>query len=237
MKAVFFDVDDTLYNQRDTFQRAYDELFGNRFELEIEKLFLARQRRSDEVFEASQIGAITMEEMYIYRVQKAFEDIGFFVTPEESLKFQELYVKNQQNLSMPQVTRELLDTLKRKGIALGVITNGPFEHQWKKVNALNLLNWMPREHILISGEVGITKPDRGIFDLAKERTGLKAEEMWFVGDSYENDILGAKGAGWHNLWVNRRGKDISRETVQPEVFVMDEAEMSAWFIKKLSTEE
>lgn len=237
MKAVFFDVDDTLYNQRDTFQRAYDELFGNRFELEIEKLFLARQRRSDEVFEASQIGAITMEEMYIYRVQKAFEDLGFFVTPEESLKFQELYVKNQQNLSMPQVTRELLDTLKRKGIALGVITNGPFEHQWKKVNALNLLNWMPREHILISGEVGITKPDRGIFDLAKERTGLKAEEMWFVGDSYENDILGAKGAGWHNLWVNRRGKDISRETVQPEVFVMDEAEMSAWFIKKLSTEE
>lgn len=225
MKAVFFDVDDTLYNQMDTFRRAYDELFGNRFELEIEKLFMARQRRSDEVFEASQTGAITMEEMYIYRVQKAFEDLGFSVTPEESLKFQELYVKNQQNLIMPQVTRELLDTLKGKGIALGVITNGPFAHQWKKVSALKLLNWMPREHILISGEVGITKPDRRTFDLAKERTGLEAEEMWFVGDSYENDILGAKGAGWHSLWVNRRGKQLVEGMIKPDLEVKNELKL------------
>lgn len=225
MKAIFFDVDDTLYDQVDTFRRAYEEVFGDRFELDIKELFKARSRRSDEVFEDSQTGKITMEAMYIYRGQKAFEDLGFVITEEEALEFQAVYARNQANLTVPELTAQLLDELKAKGIQLGVITNGPSAHQWKKVTALNVIRWMPQKNLIVSGDIGIIKPNRGIFDIAKERAGVAEDEIWFVGDSYLNDIVGAKGAGWNALWINRWKKELAAGDVQPDVMVYDEAGM------------
>lgn len=226
MKAIFFDVDDTLYDQVDTFQRAYDTVFGERFELDIKELFKARGRRSDEVFEASQKGIITMEEMYIYRGQKAFEDIGIEITADEALALQEAYARCQANLIMPETTRQMLDNLKKQDILLGVITNGPSAHQWKKVNVLKLQSWMKKENLIVSGDIGINKPDRGIFDEAKARIGSEIEEFWFVGDNYANDILGAKNAGWKALWLNRWRKKLQPEDIQPDVMVYDDREMS-----------
>lgn len=225
MKAIFFDVDDTLYDQVDTFRRAYEEVFGDRFTLDIKELFKARSRRSDEVFEDSQTGKITMEAMYIYRGQKAFEDLGYEITEEEALEFQAAYARNQANLIMPECTKKLLDELKEKGIVMGTITNGPSAHQRKKVNALHLEQWMPQENLIISGDIGIIKPNRGIFDVARERAGAEENEMWFVGDAYLNDIIGAKGAGWHALWINRWKKELAEDEVQPDVMVYDEEEM------------
>ena len=225
MKAIFFDVDDTLYDQVDTFRRAYEEVFGNRFELDIRELFKARSRRSDEVFEDSQTGKITMEAMYIHRGQKAFEDLGFSITVEEALEFQAAYARNQANLMVPECTAQLLDELKEKGIQLGVITNGPSAHQWKKVNALIVSRWMPEKNLIVSGDIGIIKPNRGIFDVARERVGVEEDEIWFVGDSYLNDIVGAKGAGWKALWINRWQKELAEGDVRPDIMVCDEREM------------
>lgn len=225
MKAIFFDIDDTLYNQLEPFHRAYDMVFGNRFELNIEALFKARSRRSNEIFEDSQAGRITMEEMYIYRGQKAFADLGAVITEEEALEFQYAYAKMQADLQMPDVIRELLDDLKAKGIVLGVITNGPSEHQWKKVNVLNLQQWMPRQHLIISGDIGINKPSREIFDAARACVRTEIEEFWFVGDNYINDIAGAQNAGWKTLWLNRTGEELQAGDIQPTGIACNEAEM------------
>jgi len=47
-----------------------------------------------------------------------------------------------------------------------------------------------------SGEVGLAKPDPRFFALVAERAGIAAKRILYVGDSIENDIRGAKGAGW-----------------------------------------
>jgi len=52
------------------------------------------------------------------------------------------------------------------------------------------------EAVILSVDVGLRKPHRGIFDLALERLGLLASEVVYVGDSYEADYLGARSAGW-----------------------------------------
>lgn len=226
MKAIFFDIDDTLYDQVDTFRRAYDEVFGERFDLDIKELFKARGRRSDEVFEASQNGLISMEEMYIYRGQKAFEDVGIAITAEEALAFQAAYARNQANLIMPETTRQLLDELKEREVLLGVITNGPSAHQWKKVNALKMQRWAEKKNLIVSGDIGINKPDAGIFDEAKARAAAAIEEFWYVGDNYVNDIVGAKKAGWKALWLNRWRKELKPEEVQPDAMAYDEQEMA-----------
>ena len=61
MKAVLFDVDDTLYDQVIPFQKAYEELFKGSFELSIEELYKRSRYYSDEVFEATQRGEMSME--------------------------------------------------------------------------------------------------------------------------------------------------------------------------------
>jgi putative hydrolase of the HAD superfamily len=48
---------------------------------------------------------------------------------------------------------------------------------------------------LASGEVGVSKPNPGIFYAAMERLGATAEESLYVGDNYWADVVGAKRAG------------------------------------------
>jgi len=51
---------------------------------------------------------------------------------------------------------------------------------------------------------GVSKPDPRIFTLAVERLGLRAEEVLFVGDSYEKDIVPARAVGMRTAWLLAR---------------------------------
>lgn len=60
MKAVIFDLDDTLYNQLQPFERAVGQ-FMDLEEGELEALYLAFRYRADEVFEDSVKGVLSHE--------------------------------------------------------------------------------------------------------------------------------------------------------------------------------
>lgn len=59
----------------------------------------------------------------------------------------------------------MLEELSRK-MTLGIITNGPSEHQRDKVRALGVERWIPMERIWISGDLGVGKPHKEIFEAA-----------------------------------------------------------------------
>ena len=62
------------------------------------------------------------------------------------------------------------------------------------------------DYVVISEEVGIMKPHRGIFDHARQLAGVaKPRHILYVGDHYESDILGASKAGWKTIWLNHYG--------------------------------
>ena len=225
MKAIFFDVDDTLYDQTQPFGEACRQMYGGAYDSQAEKLFVASRRRSDEVFELSQSCKITMDAMRIYRTQKAFEDCGISISEEEALAFEKHYNENLKHISLPETMREILDFCAEKGIEAGVITNGPSAHQWEKVERLGLLKWIPRERVFVSGDLGASKPDPEIFRMIEQRIGLEPEELWFVGDSYVNDVAGAKRAGWKSLWFNRRGHKIPEMDFQPDLQAASEREL------------
>lgn len=224
MSAIIFDVDDTLYDQVIPFWNAYKAVFKDRFQLPMDDLFAASRRRSDEVFGPSQRGEITMEEMYIYRIQKAFEDFQVSITDQEALQFQAEYAENQKHLQVSEKMREILDFCAAR-IPIGIMTNGPSQHQWKKVNALEAQQWFPRETIFVSGDVGAAKPDRRIFDWACSKMGQKPEEMYMIGDSYDNDVVGAMSAGWKAIWLNRRGRKLPEGGLIPWKTVTSEEEL------------
>lgn len=97
--------------------------------------------------------------------------------------------------------KDLLGDLKRNGVRLGMITNGPSDGQRAVVSALGLEDWF--RWIVVSGdaEVGVRKPEAGIFHYALDASRSEAHETWYVGDSAINDILGASRAGLRTCWL------------------------------------
>lgn len=224
MLALVFDIDDTLYNQAEIFERAYRRIFAKRFPIESEALFVQSRRHGDTVYMLSQCGKMSMEEMYIYRLQKAFAEFSITITSQEALEFQHAYAQEQKNMHLSLLTEDILNYCSER-CKLGVITNGPSKHQWQKVAALDLTRWILPEAIFVSGDLGFDKPERRIFDYVREKMCLEDIACWYVGDSWINDIGGASNAGWHTIWLNRRKAIAPKADFAPDVSVHDEKEL------------
>ena len=212
-KAVLFDVDDTLYDQTVPFKEAYAQYFGDKPPVPAEVIYPVTRKYSDQVYSQAMSGQITMEELYIYRVQKAFEEYNITITVEEALAFQKVYADRQRHIHMSETMEKILAYCAGKA-KLGIITNGPSAHQWNKVKSLQAERWILHENIFVSGDVGAEKPERKIFDHAKQMMKLEDAEIWFVGDSYELDVKGAVNAGWNAVWMNRRGREKPDDNVK-----------------------
>ena len=206
MIGLVFDVDDTLYEQIVPFEKAYKNLFN--MDIDMEKFYLLSRYYSDVKFEASRNGEMTMDEYHIYRIREAAKDLGVYLSDEEALNMQKEYKKNQQKLQMPDITISILELAKENNIKLGIITNGPSEHQWSKVKTLGIERWINKDNIVVSGDYDINKPDVRIFEIMQEKLQLPNDSLYYVGDSLENDIVGANNAGWKAIWINRYKKKL-----------------------------
>lgn len=212
--AVFFDVDDTLYDQLAPFAAAC-RAFPVLRDLDAAALYNARLRRGMESLIRMNAGEISLRENYIYRMQMGCRDLGVALSEEEALSFQAVYADQQSRLTLTPGMTRVLDLCRDRGWRLGIITNGPADHQRQKCRVLGLDRWIPADHIIVSGDCGILKPDPAIFRLAQAQAGLDPAASLYVGDSYENDVKGALGAGWQSFWLNRRNVPLPAGGPQP----------------------
>lgn len=97
---------------------------------------------------------------------------------------------------------------------MALLTNGAPDLQREKIQGANLARFF--DTILISGEVGVGKPDCRIFRLALDALAASPSETVMVGDSLTRDILGAQQAGLKGVWLNRLGNDAA-DQVTPDV--------------------
>ncbi len=112
---------------------------------------------------------------------------------------------------------ELLLDLKRC-YRLGLLTNGPTDMQWQKIDILGIAPLF--DVVVVSGDEGVHKPDRHIFDVLLARLGTSPGETLYVGDSHAMDIVGAKSAEMCSVWVNRENRrDI--QGIRPDVEITE----------------
>ena len=210
----YFDVDDTLYDQFIPFKKAFIEIFPKIKTLPIYQIFIKFRKYSDKIFEASQSGQVTINEMYIYRIQAALKEYYLEIDEAHALAFQTKYYVYQQDITTSNAIKDILDLLKDNHIGIGIITNGPACHQMEKLRRLKMSNWVALEDIYISSVVGYSKPDPQIFNLITDKVCI------YVGDSYENDVIGAKNANWKCIWLNKKG--LKAMDIKPDYEVNDE---------------
>ena len=87
---------------------------------------------------------------------------------------------------------ELAQELQAGGARIGVLSNAPDDLRDRFLSQVPLpINW---DAIIVSGEVGVRKPGRAIFEIASREIGVPMADCFFIDDLEEN-VLGAQAAG------------------------------------------
>ena len=105
---------------------------------------------------------------------------------------------------------------------LALLTNGAADLQREKIRASKLAPFF--DVVVISGEVGVRKPEPQIFALVLDRLGLTAETAVMVGNSLSSDVAGAQRAGLKGVWLNRPGKECD-DGVEPDAEIPSLSEL------------
>ena len=99
----------------------------------------------------------------------------------------------------PEAERVLDDLARDHQLAL--VTNGAPDVQREKLKGTTLPGRF--NALVISAELGIAKPDPGIFEYALRAVGADAKDSVMIGDSLSRDVAGARGAGLRSIWIDR----------------------------------
>ncbi len=122
----------------------------------------------------------------------------------------------------PELYPEVLQYLQRlrsRGYTLGLISNASPKDK-EIVLSVGLDRYL--NHIVISGIVGVAKPNPEIFHHALMLAAASADEAIHVGDSYKADVLGARSAGLGAVLIDRDNR--YRDFDCPRIRTLDELE-------------
>ena len=95
---------------------------------------------------------------------------------------------------------EFLDFLHKQGIRTGVISNITY---CGEVLSERIHRMLPENHfefIIATSEYLFRKPNKRIFELALEKAQLNSEDVWYIGDQYACDVVGARNTGIEPVW-------------------------------------
>jgi HAD superfamily hydrolase (TIGR01549 family) len=212
IKAIFFDLDDTLHDHLLPFSNAFKLTFpSNDEQLDIEAVYKKFRDFSDLLWKKYSVGELTLEQLRSDRLVSAMKYFNRHISEAQAIDFQARYEEGLNNLRLFPEIPELIEKLKSKEIHVGIITNGPVEHQFNKIKLLGLTNHIPREMMTISDEVGVAKPNVQIFHLVAQRHGFSPNEILYIGDSWPNDVVAPIEAGWQAVWYNHRKRQPTTE--------------------------
>jgi putative hydrolase of the HAD superfamily len=114
--------------------------------------------------------------------------------------------------------RATVEALKRAGVKLALVTNGPADIQRAKIERFSLAPLF--DHIQIEGEHGFGKPDEQAYLHAMAALGVGPEDTWMVGDNLEWEVAAPQRLGIHAIWHDHRGTGLpAGSTVLPDRIV------------------
>jgi len=232
IRAVLFDLDDTLCDDLAATERAY-QVIAERAKRHLPGLSLDRfahvsARLSYEIWggidliKPPKLAQVRRDIWQKTLAECGHADHGDLAAIVDDLTDLHIAVRRTGVHLFPDALATL-DRLRADGFRLAVVTNGVSETHAEKIIALGI-----RDHfdaVLLPDEVGFAKPDARVFRLACEKLGVAPTEAAMVGDNPFADVAGAKGAGLFAVWYNPRGLSFPSQTLRPDAEVTTLAEV------------
>lgn len=190
MKAVLFDLDETLLDRSQSLKRfaSWQAQGMLRSSISDEIAF------SERFIELDSNGRVWKDKVYSQLVEE-FSISDWTVA--ELLKSYELCFSDFSRLKPNAL--EALETLHRGGYKLGLVSNGMSPFQERNFNALGVSSLFST--VIVSDAVGYRKPDKKIFLLACDSLCVQPLETVFVGDNPSDDIDGANDCGMYTIYI------------------------------------
>ena len=204
MKYVFFDLDDTLIDNKKAQDLAVKYVYNyyNFSEcVSLDDFLETWNYLSEYYFKAYTKKEITFKEQRIKRIEELFSkyNIKMDLEPEEIFS---MYLKlYEDNWCLYDDVLDTLNKLTNQGYKLGIISNGNLKQQLEKLEKTNILKYMI--DVISSSEYEFSKPDPRIFEEVCKKNNISYEDMCYIGNDYEKDIIPCLTLGIKAIWLNR----------------------------------
>lgn len=233
IKAVIFDLDDTLCNASEvldkTLRKVFEENLAHYPDKTVEEMVALNKQAFKDVFLDPSIPVPSASILIWFRI---FELMGKKPPVRAIMRIVEGYwEENTRQLKTTPGTFELLDYLEKSRIKIGVLTNGAFMGQAKKLSILGLDDKI--DCFVASDMCLCDKPDPKAFLYILEKMNILPHEAIMVGDRMDNDVLGAKKLGMKGVLVKSRFAH-QEEICQADLEVEDLSDIIN-FIEKTNT--
>ena len=200
--AVLFDVDFTLVKPGPDLGPEGYQALGRRFGLELEPALYAEAR-------AAAVAAVERhpeldhdEEVWVLFTERIVRGMG-----GDSDRAYECAVEmtraweHAENFELYEDTLPVLSTLREHGLKIALVSN-----TGRDLAAFVAHHALDVDAAVGSGSHGKTKPHPTIFMSALDQLGVAPNEAAMVGDSPEDDIVGARALGMQAFLVDREGR-------------------------------
>lgn len=221
IRTIFVDLDDTIWdftaNSKVALKAVYERYqLDNQcsYDVFIKEYLLINEK----LWSLYHHGKIEKDFLKRERFRASFERCGIiFESPE---RFDYDYLETIVTLKKVVAgAPKLLQHLKKRG-SVNVLSNGFANLQFRKLQSAGLDRYI--DLMVLSDDIGVTKPDKRLFDYALEKAKANAETTLMIGDNYDADILGAYNAGWKTIFFNRRGESIGNNVADLVVQSLEE---------------
>ncbi len=124
-------------------------------------------------------------------------------------------------------SKELLDELGDE-YSLGIISNGTGELQQKKLEKTGIAEYF--DTVIISGKVGYRKPEKAMFEYAKDQ--MEADTYVMVSTSLKRDLVPSRKVGFEPVWVYDGDSEIPGR-VRDQIHVIEDMDQAGEAIKDI----
>ena len=218
IKTVFLDAGGVLVWPN--WQRVAEALHAHGVEVDAGALRAADPLARFALDQTHHIGASTDQRRSTSFFDLVLMEAGVELSERTAAALKEIRVyHDEHNLweISPAFVKPALERLRSAGCKLVVVSNANATLH----RLFPRLGLAPFFDVVIDSAVErVEKPDRRIFDLALERSGSVAEETVHVGDFYNIDVVGARGAGLSAILVDE--SDLYRDADCPRIKSIEE---------------
>ena len=213
--AVFFDLDDTLFDHAHCARTALDVVRGRHAcfsAISLDELNRSHSTILELLHGDVAVGRVPLDRARAERFRRLFQTAGVDADEDLASATASAYRDAYLNARRPVDGARALLTALHPHARIAIVTNNLLNEQREKLRHCGLDGHI--DVLIASEEAGVSKPDPRIFDIALERTGARPGEAVMIGDSWENDIRGAQAAGIRAVWFNP-GKEESPDASVP----------------------
>lgn len=213
IKAVVFDLDDTLISEKQYVKSGFREVskfISNKYNLNQEEVFNIMLQ----IFEESSKDVFNRV-LNNFRIEYAKEEILCLI---------KIYREHIPEIEFFGDVIPTLNKLRSKGIKIGIITDGYKETQSRKLEVLKCYELF--DEIIMTDELGreFWKPHEKAYRLIAEKLGVNLNEMIYIGDNISKDFISANKLRIMSVCINRHYGIYKNIEVNEEYLAMNNIE-------------